>query len=107
MDHLDTQTNQFLENGTRGNVITARSFDTDFDRVMGSDMAPCGRPAINMDSWEQTTPITSLFDVLPPVPADSVAAEGRPMTKREVVIAAKKNRENTYKMIEAIVGGEV
>ena len=68
IDHLDTQTNDFLENGTRGDCIHPRTFMGDFDGRMldayGNErFAPPvgGRPVINMDKWE-SHPVTSIFD---------------------------------------------
>lgn len=62
IDHLDAQTNDWLENGTRCNAITARSVNEDFDRIMASDDVEESpqRPVISMDDWDKG-PVDSIF----------------------------------------------
>lgn len=117
-DHLDTQTSAFLENGTTFNAIYERFTNDDPDQchkrrrvedvIQEADDAMLSRPVIDMDKWETTTPIVSLFDVLPSAPVDTVATKGRPMTKPEAEKAEKRKKSaNTYKMIADYLGGEV
>ncbi len=72
IDHLDTQTNEFLENGTRGDMICAAiepamtvgdwNESTELGAVMADLMR---RPTIDIDSWGQGTSVDSIFACSP------------------------------------------
>ena len=81
MDFRDNEINEFLDDGIRSDCIRERSFDTDFDRIMG-ESAPSSRPVINIDSWGKSEPVTSIFSGAP-MPTPDVEPEYRPATAPE------------------------
>ena len=91
IDHLDTQTNDFLENGTRGDTIHMRTFNTDFDYVIGG-VRPQSK-VINMDSWE-STPVTSIFDC-----SDDVDELGLESTPASIAVEARRKESLSIDVI--------
>ena len=96
-DHLDTQTNDFLENGTRGDTIHPRIMAGGYDAYGNERFAPPvgGRPVINMDDWE-SHPVTSIFDC-----ADDVDEPEREEYRAQAPNKPKATSEDTYKWVES------
>lgn len=111
IDHLDTKTNDFLENGTRGNVITAipdcvRDFISDRGLVYigpGANRIPepsSSRPVINIDSWGKSTPVDSIFAESPlPEPEPIVRPATVPKKVRNKLVEIKPNQFISYQAI--------
>ena len=86
-DHLDTQTNEFLEFGTRSDCIHPRTVVEAFDGLFQSTSKAMVGCVISMDDWE-SHPVTSIFDC-----ADSVD-ELEPEACPASVAAEAKRKES-------------
>ncbi len=98
IDHLDTQTNNFLDDGIRGDCIRERSAADIFNDSVSESRYHIAeakrRPVINIDSWGKSTPVTSIFDGAPE--PESLEPESRPMTAPE---QRKSDLVNRYPII--------